>query len=964
MMCLETNWPALELVVRKRCGWPTAPAREFSVDALRGGEMPNWPGALDIMDAQVLCTQDHIRVWLPEPSYMAGAVLDWLWLAIPQWCAPEGWELLHAAAIARGDGITLIVGPSGSGKTTALLEYLDRGAQFLADDAVLVNRETGEVLAWGTDLHLDVALVGERWPELLPATLDFNAKVRLSPQALGYAVSDGAALDRVILLAGELDAFSLRHSGIGFSETASADDLAMLAPFAKPQWWGYRCPDMAGRIAAEHRCDPPSFAVCTPFSGKAWALDRWLASWRVLDMPKHAHVLWLCNAEDDSFWQRLQHEAHLVRQDYPNLQLWRDMHRYGAKDRQVAELWRQIRTRVPDGCEFVFALEDDVLPDPEAFSAMVKTWAGRGGADIVGVPVGHIYQYGEVTALAWDYARTTAGVQVGPGIQVREARRHSEASEVGGISFSCTIFPAKVFGQATLTHGLDDYIASGYDHVFCLEAAEMGAKCVALWQIGATHLKPNHAPDGAVRIRKRRLLVLGEGEHIPDGQTWEVAKREPLRHLSQQIGENGDCDYILLTSPEVRLPAPYIDALMEHLCWNFAFGAVWGYKEGSDGRLGWGAGPGVLLRLSACRDAKAATLDELRAWLAAEGWREGHLDKAHYHARNAHEYVRPTDERRAASPYTVCWLNRDPYVGSQPGFGGDLVQIAGYRHGLRNLGIYADLRPSNFGEFDGYQLVHLNHVQFPWAVQQAEWCDGRLPVVLSPITHGRPRKDLIAPVVDRADHLVCYSRSEAAWYAGQWPDKRISVVPMGVWPQLFEHRDPLETDEPSVLMAGKICAYKGQLAVLTACEKLGVPVRFAGFRNERGDDDEYVAEFQRRVNAYPKAEYLGFLHGEDLLDAYRRSHMHVNASPYWEPFGQVTLDALALGCNIVHTQNSWAAEQFGRVGSLCDPDDAESIGAAIDTELKRRRGWASVRPPTWTEAARCLLPIYEEALSR
>jgi len=52
------------------------------------------------------------------------------------------------------------------------------------------------------------------------------------------------------------------------------------------------------------------------------------------------------------------------------------------------------------------------------------------------------------------------------------------------------------------------------------------------------------------------------------------------------------------------------------------------------------------------------------------------------------------------------------------------------------------------------------------------------------------------------------------------------------------------------------------------------------------------------------------------------------------------------------------------VGSLCNPEDVDSIAAAIDTELKRRRGWASVRPPTHIEAAKALMSVYEEALAR
>ena len=962
IMDLSTNWPALDLVARKRCGWPTAPAREFTVEAIRGGEMPNWPGALDVMDAQVLCERDRLRVWVPEPSFMAGAVLDWLWLAIPQWCAPDGWELLHAAAITQGDGVTLIVGHSGSGKTTALLAFLDRGAQFLADDAVLVNRETGEVLPWGADLHLDAALVGERWPELLPATLDFNAKVRLSPQSLGYDVSGGGKLKRTIVLAAQGEPVSPWHVGLGFHGAAGwADGLARLEELGGLDWWGYRAPDLTDRIANEFRPDCPNFAAVTLFSGKDWALGRWVEHFLALNLPTHAHLLWLCNSHDEAFWQALHEAAALIQPAYPNLQLWRDLHHVGQKDQQVAYLYQQGRTRVPDGCHFVFTLEDDVLPDASAFWSMLTEWARRGGRDIVGVPVPHIYQHGAVTALAWDYEKTERGVQIAPGLAVREARPQAKPSGVGGISFSCTIIPAKPWAEATLAPGDPNYPAHGFDHRFSAEARAGGAKIIAMWGTGATHLK-QAAAQVDVRLRKRRLLVVGAGEDVGDGPTWEVAGR--VDWAEAIAGQSAE--YLLVTGKNAHLSPSYVGALVDYLAWNPQFGAVWGYQEHSDGTMGYGCGSGALLRLGALRGSNAGSLAQARAWLAREGWREGHTDRAHYHiAASGEDYLRVVDARREASPYRVLMLNRDPYAGPHPGFGGDLTQIEGYRKGLRALGIYADLRTPDFAQHDGYDLVHLHHVQFEWAWAAAETCDGKRPVVCSTITHKPPGRELpkwyVERVLNRAQHLVCYSRSEAAWYAGQWPDKRISVVPMGVDPVLFSPNGHVEA-EPAVLMAGKVCDYKNQVSVLEACKRLDVAVRFAGF-NEDPVHDPYTDEFARAVTAYPKAQMLGFLRGEALWEQYRRAHVHVNASRF-EPFGQVTLDALALGCNIVHSRESWAAEQFGRVGSLCDPDDVDSIAAAIDTEMKRRRGWANVRPPTWVEAAKSMISVYEEALSR
>ena len=955
MMRLEFNWPALELVVRKRCGWPTPPARSFNVIAHHAEDLPH--DGLLVMDARVQCERDRIEAWIPEPSFMAGAVLDWLWLAIPQWCAPEGWELIHAAAVTQGDGVTLIIGASGSGKTTALLQYLDQGAQFLSDDAVLVNRETGAVLPWGANLHLDVALVEGRWPELLPATMDPNAKVRLSPQSLGYEVSEGGPLKRTIILAATTDSFSLRHSGVGFSEASAADDLAMLDSLGDVEWWGYHSPDMAERVAAEFRPECPSFAAVTLLSGKAWALGRWIEHFLALNLPTHAHLLWLCNSPDEDFWQALHEAAALIRPTYPNLQLWRDAHRVGQKDQQVAYLYQQARTRVPEGCEFVFTLEDDVLPDAGAFWTMLAEWARRGGRDIVGVPVPHIYQHGAVTALAWDYERTERGVQIAPGVAVREARPQAKPAEVGGISFSCTLIPAKPWNEATLAPGDPNYPAHGFDHRFCAEAREGGAKIVAMWGLGATHLKQEEGRT-EVRLQKRRLIVVGNGEDVNDGPTWEVAGR---REWAEAVEEQ-EAEYLLMTGRNAHLMPAYIAALVDHLAWNPQVGAVWGYQERSGGEMAWGSGAGALLRLGALRGSNAGSLVEARAWLAREGWREEHTDHAHYHVQGAGEdYLRCVDAGRERSPYRVLMLNRNPYGGPQPGFGGDLTQIDGYRKGLRALGIYADLRTPDFDQHDGYDLVHLNHAQFEWAWQAAETCNGSRPIVLNTITHGHAPRWCLEKAVGKADILVAYSRSEAAYYAGLFPDKRIRVVPMGVDPALFSSNGKVEP-EAAVLMCGKVCDYKGQLRVLEACQRLDVPVRFAGF-NEDPIHDPYTDEFGWAVAGYDGAEMLGFLHGEDLWDAYRRAHVHVNASEF-EPFGQVTLDALALDCNVVHSQESWAAEQFGRVGSLCDPEDVDSIAAAIDTELKRRRGWANVRPPSWIEAAKAMTVIYAEALAR
>jgi hypothetical protein len=59
----------------------------------------------------------------------------------------HGLEILHASAVVHGGGAIAFVGPSGAGKTSVALELCRRGASFLADDVLALERTGGDLLA-------------------------------------------------------------------------------------------------------------------------------------------------------------------------------------------------------------------------------------------------------------------------------------------------------------------------------------------------------------------------------------------------------------------------------------------------------------------------------------------------------------------------------------------------------------------------------------------------------------------------------------------------------------------------------------------------------------------------------------------------------------------------------------------------------------------------------------------------
>lgn len=60
----------------------------------------------------------------------------------------DGYEIVHAAAVALDDAGVLFVGSPGSGKTTLVLSCLQMGMQLLADDVLFLDKDGGVVKAY------------------------------------------------------------------------------------------------------------------------------------------------------------------------------------------------------------------------------------------------------------------------------------------------------------------------------------------------------------------------------------------------------------------------------------------------------------------------------------------------------------------------------------------------------------------------------------------------------------------------------------------------------------------------------------------------------------------------------------------------------------------------------------------------------------------------------------------------
>jgi len=317
-----------------------------------------------------------------------------------------------------------------------------------------------------------------------------------------------------------------------------------------------------------------------------------------------------------------------------------------------------------------------------------------------------------------------------------------------------------------------------------------------------------------------------------------------------------------------------------------------------------------------------------------------------------------------AGQLRIALTNRNPQVYRWEG--GDMSNLWGLLYGFRAAGVTAEFVPSDADPPDCEAVLSF-HTQFDWARSPAHW--GR-PLIVIPITHGRPPREEVQEVVEATSLLLCYSEAEAQYYRDLFPEdssEKFRVLPFGgqgVPASLYAEHEPVAYEPESIVMFGRYRPRKGQLQVLRVCTRLSVPVTFVGMLDAQ-DSGAYLAALRDEAGCWDKARFFSWMpQGEMLWRFLRRAHVHVNATlPPGEPFGLVSAEALAAGCNIVHTRQGWGSDLFAQYGTLCDPEDEQDIARAIMREMACTRDRHEFRPPTWDTAARDVLEAVEEALS-
>jgi glycosyltransferase involved in cell wall biosynthesis len=342
--------------------------------------------------------------------------------------------------------------------------------------------------------------------------------------------------------------------------------------------------------------------------------------------------------------------------------------------------------------------------------------------------------------------------------------------------------------------------------------------------------------------------------------------------------------------------------------------------------------------------------------------------------------------------------------------GGDTVQVTQTARHLDQLGITTTIKLTNEKiDYENYDLLHFFNVTRPADILPHIKSSGK-PFVLSPILidyseydryHRKGFTGKLFRIMSPAAIEYCKSvarclKSQDKWMG--WPyltagytssvkkilsgcsmilpnsaqeyqritalynyKGRYRLVTNGIDTSLFKSKDSFEKNANLVICVARIEGIKNQLNLIKALNHTRFTLLIIG------------APAPNQKNYYQKCRsiaannirFIDHLPPEDLLQYYRKAKVHVLPS-WFETTGLSSLEAAAMGCNIVISSKGDAKEYFEEDAFYCDPDSPQSIYEAIEKASSSKHNNLMsekiIQDFTWQKAALQTLDAYKNIL--
>jgi glycosyltransferase involved in cell wall biosynthesis len=351
------------------------------------------------------------------------------------------------------------------------------------------------------------------------------------------------------------------------------------------------------------------------------------------------------------------------------------------------------------------------------------------------------------------------------------------------------------------------------------------------------------------------------------------------------------------------------------------------------------------------------------------------------------------------------------------GPGGDTVQILKTAEFLRSMGCEVEISIDPDVDVEGFDILHLFNLTRPQeAYPQAKRAQRQgIPVALSPIyvdyreadrTVRGPLQRLLfqcmpgssaeylkmaaraivnreanrgtatilrkgfrsaqRELIEMSSMMLPNSESEMLRIRRDFPEaqgSKYAVIPNAIDAHLFDPKHTLMAQEykDCVLSVGRIERRKNQLELVRALK--GTGLKFVLIGKPGPNHLKYFEQILREADE--NVSIIGQVDHSELPRYYAACKVHALVS-WMETTGLSSLEAAAMGANIVITAKGDTRDYFGDLAYYCSPGSVDSIREAVLAAHRAPRSLLLrdriLQRYTWDDTARCTLAAYQNVL--
>ncbi|MDB5137233.1 MAG: glycosyltransferase family 4 protein [Mucilaginibacter sp.] len=275
----------------------------------------------------------------------------------------------------------------------------------------------------------------------------------------------------------------------------------------------------------------------------------------------------------------------------------------------------------------------------------------------------------------------------------------------------------------------------------------------------------------------------------------------------------------------------------------------------------------------------------------------------------------------------------------------------------------------NYSEYDKYHrkgigvlfgFLPTDRIEYLKTI--ARWLLGKDHLASADYVWKGQRKSIIE-ILNRAAMILPNSTSEYQRIAKAYPCRvKHMIVPNGIDSHLFRRNFSAKKKANLVLCVARIEGIKNQLNLIRALNNTQFNLVLIG--SPAPNQKDYYNQCLKI--AASNISFINHLPQTELVDYYQQASVHILPS-WFETTGLSSIEAAAMGCNVVITDKGDAKEYFGAHAFYCDPAQPKSILAAVEEASNCRYNEnlheMILKRYTWKQAAIQTLKAYQQTIT-